>query len=677
MARLVDPLISFLNLGGKQAFGTMNAMLDCVLGSTNTYVNSEHYAYALSDVFNIDNTSVERGLVAVAENCARTPKMNKAYDWETNSSQERSHEPFDEQQDTTSGRRVVESKPIVYCGKTFDEFDDHRLYSGSDEKAMNDHYSDALNNNELTLKEHNGNHHTDGNVGKYNPYETHIKYNIEERDRSCSESDDGSSYSDHGYSREYTSHSRGGTRYKTDRGSFSPHSGRQCGSPSPRRRSMSQTSHSNEQSWDYDGGRMARSRSPKYRASRSQSPTHRSCRSRRETSRSPRNQSHHDGTKRFYSQRHGGQHSKRDRFYSPGRRIHHSGREKCLSRGRSNDYPRHYVSRRSHSDDRSYKCERDGNMETNSRRKHYRTSKEPYQEYSKFNDERELDSVSDLSDISHDTDVFLNTHIDKWFSDFDLSEFSSDLEQSSNRKRKRHVEASIGDRDVTKTKKVKKAVDEKVVKSSKKSKNTKHKKNHQEKQTDKGMKPKSKSDELHDKSNKFVEKRTGSTNGKSDHQDALTRKSKNSKRSKREKRDDERIDDRKNDTNGKETSHKIGKRRQSTDSRSSRSRRNSTDDKEISDSPVEKCKVKGTISHTSKIKETIEPKAHHKRHSSPTRCTAAKRRKTRSQSQERSRSPSRSGSRSRSRSGSGSGQPPRRSHILDELYQLILAPTPG
>ena len=125
-----------------------------------------------------------------------------------------------------------------------------------------------------------------------------------------------------------------------------------------------------------------------------------------------------------------------------------------------------------------------------------------------------------------------------------------------------------------------------------------------------------------------------------------------------------------------EMSTKIG---QSSDRKLSESRRNSSEEKGISDSVMTKGKEKGTVPHTtSKIKETKTPQTRHKRrHLSPTRSTTAKRRRTRSRSRSRSRSSKRSRSRSRSRSSSESGQPPRKSHIFDELYQLILAPTSG
>ena len=150
----MDTLTSFLNPGGKQAFGAMNAMLDCVLGSKNTPVNSHHHMSSTSNVLNIDNTWVEQNLVGQPENvnCEHSPKVAKSWDWEYNSLLERFPKPVDGQQDTLSSRRVVRSKsPVPYRGKTFDEFDDYHLCSGSKEQTNFDHISDELNNNELKL----------------------------------------------------------------------------------------------------------------------------------------------------------------------------------------------------------------------------------------------------------------------------------------------------------------------------------------------------------------------------------------------------------------------------------------------------------------------------------------------------------------------------------------------
>ena len=759
----MDTLISFLNPGGKQAFAAMNAMLDCVLGSKNTPVNSDHHMYSGSNVLNIDNSWVERNLVGQPENenCEPSQKVAKTWDREYNYLHERFPIPVDGQQDTLSSRRVVRSKsPVPYRGKTFDEFDDHHLYSGSNEQTKFDHLSDGLNNNELKLCRGDPGH----------------KYEMHDRDRKHDKSD--------GNPRGNIVHSREDTRHRTlpersvsperewrktfneilplkvrqtDRHSFSPHSG----SSSPRRCNVSQRSFSKEQSWDYNHNRVSRSRSPIFRLSRSRSPAQRNHHRTRKRSCSP-GQSYHTERKRshspgqsYYSGRMGSfspensyqnrkkrshsprqsYHGVRERSHSPGHPSYHNGRtgslppEKGYQRGRKrshspehrsyhtsassktvrkenwahegrrssrgssveqceryNEYHLSDMSRRSHSSDQGYRYRVDRNEKYDSRRKHYRTSKEPYQECSKFEDEREFEDVSDFSDNSDSNDDgFLDTHIDKWFSDFDRSEFSSDLEQSSDRKRKRQKKARTrGNDDETNTKQIKKTADEKTVErstKSKKAKKAKHKKNHSEKH---GIKPKSKPhDELNDKSNRFIQEPSEKTIDKSDHKDLhakMKKQSTNQKHSKRKKKTDEKIDDCEKHTIQKETScemsTKIG---QSSDSELSESRRNSSEEKGISDSLMAKGKEKGTVPHTtSKIKETKTPQTRHKRrHLSQTRSTTAKRRRTRSRSRSRSRSPRRSRSRSRSRSSSGSGQPPRKSHIFDELYQLILAPTSG
>ena len=352
--------------------------------------------------------------------------------------------------------------------------------------------------------------------------------------------------------------------------------------------------------------------------------------------------------------------NRKKRSHSPGQ-IYHSGKD--ISRSPEHQSYHTTSPKTVRKETRGYRYRMDKDEKYHSGQKYYRTSKESHQYSSKFDDKGELEDVSDFSDYSDNTDDgFLDTHIDKWFSDFDRSEFSSDLEQSSNTKRKRKKKASTGDYDYddeTNTNQVKKTTDKKRVKSSTKAKNiqkAKHKKDHSEKQTDNEMKPKSKRDELHEKVNKLMGESSESTKCKSDHEDVHAKMKKQSISEKHSK-----------------------KRKKSSDSKSSKSRRNSTEDKAISDSLVAQSNEKGIVPHiTGKIKETETPKMRNKRrHLSPTTSATAKRRRTRSWSRERSRSPSRSRSRSRSRSSSGLGQPQPRSHILDELYQLILAPTSG
>ena len=90
-----------------------------------------------------------------------------------------------------------------------------------------------------------------------------------------------------------------------------------------------------------------------------------------------------------------------------------------------------------HSSDRGSMYERERRNEKNkSRRKHCRNLREPYSECSKLDGKCDIEDVIDSSDSSLNTEVLLDTHIDKSFSDFN-SKFYSDLEQASSRKRKK------------------------------------------------------------------------------------------------------------------------------------------------------------------------------------------------------------------------------------------------
>ena len=291
--------------------------------------------------------------------------------------------------------------------------------------------------------------------------------------------------------------------------------------------------------------------------------------------------------------------------------------------------------------------------------------------------ERELGEIRD-SDSSSGYENGLCA-IDNWFSDFDLSEFSSEFEESPVLKKK-HLEKSItSDKDRSKEdRKASKSTDGKGVKRSK-AKEYKQKLNNQTvrpKQEATGSKESKKDQSRHEPlsgntSNKPTKEQNakvqGAVKNSSERKRGLIRKPENSQ----------------GDTRAKEPAIKVAEKRRNVDG---------TNKKESTDSKKPKLNRANSRGNTSKLLRTqkVEEKLNYHR-SAETGTKQGPSSPDKSRYTERSRSPSTSTSRSfkgsqpdsksrsRSRSPSRCGSKPatRRSHILDELYQLIVPPKPA
>ena len=646
--------------GANQAFGTMNAMLEYVLGSKNMHSDSEPFAQSRNVNMHFDSTSVniEKTLVGLRENYTRG--QGKIHDIRENNLRDEGR-PGDsvdmkmKWRDTDVSRRVVKSRSqLLYEGKTFDdESHDHRSSGGQERKINETNYYDIMpyNDNQMCSNDYQQNRkgNDDNTTHRYRICDTDVEIINHWNRRSSS---DGHNSRTH---HRCTSTSKKETSTPCQKGT---------GHERHRSRTATQLAEQKDRSDNQYVKRQHQSRSP---ISRQRRGTHRRERHRddRQIStsistrscilhrpQSPAQCSDYSGSSLTRSSPGRGT-SKRG--HVPGNYLRYSlSPIQSLNQRDNRDYEHAYDkdhnSNRSHSKDR-YQSNVEGGGWFEDKRDFRCSESQGKREKVNLRYDSKVQgcTLNDFSDISGSDE-----HI-QW--DKENCCNSSDEDSSVPEKKCRKKRSIDGGKDKHKKHTKMKCTSEKSIKRNKKTKGEKNRQSKSKQADEAGKKHRRRYQ---------INKSTATLDNYNDSE--VT----------------ENINEEENEVEEKIYNVQCLKskhlKRKTTDKDRSRIDRGQSM-KEILDE--REC-------YPDKQRKT-KKLSHKRRHSSPTRAIKSKQRRFRSISRScspytrrslsprrlRSRSRSRSRSQSRPRSWSRPRRAAQKTHILDELFQLILAPTPG